>query len=118
MSSIISSIYTDSCYILSKGDRINNFGEYEWSISDAYDCLFIDKEGMKIRDNTGELIIITGFIILDTKPKEDDELVYDDYLYKIMRIIIEKDPLTGTADHYKIAVIRRRPYAEQPIRID
>ena len=117
---MIESMLTENCQILSRQETsISDENEFDYDLSDDVSCLFIDMAGEIVKDDFGNYVIISGYLVLKEAVNEGDKIVYDSYEYDVVvgGIGKRKDWINGEVDHYRVALGRRRLYNEQSVNI-
>jgi hypothetical protein len=118
---MISSLFNSTFQILRRQDGSrDSWGKYQYVLSDSYPCMFRDQTGRIIRDGAGKDVDISGVLHTTEVVSETDQIVYKEYVYDITQggISSKEDLLTGAVEYYKLYLVRRRRYDENPVTIN
>jgi hypothetical protein len=110
-----------SCKILQRDSNSkDSFGNYSYTLSDERSCLFLNEEGTRVTVAGAKDIIISGMFYLSANINEYDRILFDDYIYDVVKggVLRKKSYLTGRTEYYKVYVERRRLFNENEITIN
>jgi len=113
---MIESLLCETCKIYERQSGTEDeWNEFTFTPSEDKKCLFLNKAGELVKTDTGNDVVISGFLLMKEEPNPQDQLIYDSYIYDIVPTgkMHQIDLITGDAEYYKIAVARRRPYQEE-----